>query len=290
MNFKKALVTLTLLFQLDGIQAASNEVNGMINAILKDDANSLLVILDKFYKKNKIVDHRTANSEVLITALLLQKTNVVLMLLNRPINLDVPISIDSCDRRNGFQHKHAYEIFCEPSFNSAQVFTEMSLTPLQATCMTGDLAAMKMLINAGAKVQAPSEGENALSACFATKNFVLADFLIDQGANVKARNFNLSPLMTLSSVSSNDSDQALAERLAEKMISKGADPRYIAKGNYSELYAAAGAGNLAIVKLLVQLGAEINAKSDSGLSPLSYAEKNNKSAVIDFLKSKGAQR
>jgi Ankyrin repeats (3 copies) len=295
MKLKKLFAAVLMMLQLTAVNAANNDLNPISVALQKDDAASLAILLDKFYKKNKPlkknknITENLENAEILILALLLQKPAVTAMLLNRPVDLNSSVVIDSCDRRRELMPKDFYD-FCGSSSKLIRDLADVSLTPLQATCATGDLATMKIIINAGARVLTLTEDEGPLLACLASQKFTLVDFLIDQGANVQAEKYRASPLMTLSSVSVNESDQAIVEMLAEKMIIKGADPHYAAKGRFSELHAASRAGNLAVVKLLVRLGADINFKSDSGFTPLGYAEKSNKQTVVDFLKSKNAQK
>lgn len=290
MKFKKIILFLFLIFQFTTINAVNKDSNNALGFILRDDARSLTVFLDKLHKKNDLIIQKNHNTELLIAALLLQKNNVIAMFMNRPIDINASIVIDSCSRKNGWQTKQAYEIFCDSSTNLSNAFSEMTVTPLQATCLTGDLTAMKILIKAGANINSQAEDLSLIESCLATKKFNQVAFLIDEGANVRAENLNLSPIMALSSVSADQTDQSLAKMLAEKMIAKGADPYYIAKTHYTELHAAAAAGNLAIVKLLVELGVDINAKTDSGSSPLRLADKNNRSAVVDYLMSKGAKK
>ena len=63
------------------------------------------------------------------------------------------------------------------------------------------------------------------------------DFLIDQGADVRVKHSPYSLLSLISRVCTNTSDQAEAERLAEKIIAMGADPHYFNAnyGNFSEI-------------------------------------------------------
>jgi ankyrin repeat protein len=53
--------------------------------------------------------------------------------------------------------------------------------------------------------------------------------------------------------------------------------------------AAMGNGNLAVLRLLLAKGADINARDRAGRTALEYAV-TNAAAVIEFLKSEGAQR
>lgn len=295
MRFTKILIVLITSFVLAGVHAKNREANRLTHGMLNDKGNALFVLLQSVAENNETLRVQSSKAaEAFIFALLQQKTNVEKMLLNRSIELNTPIVIDSCELKNGIQAKILTEAACATNINYMRVSAQLTLTPLQATCLTGDLATMKMLIKAGAKVNNDAETLSPLDSCLSTKKYNQADFLINQGANININRKNkkifISPLGTLMFASVIVADHAAEARLAELMLRKGADPHYRDKYGNSELHAAAGAGNLAIVKLLVELNVDINTKDDEGMSPLGRAEKYNHTAVVDYLISKGAQR
>ena len=49
-------------------------------------------------------------------------------------------------------------------------------------------------------------------------------------------------------------------------------------------------GHSRIVELLVQSGADINARDQFGFSPLSIARKNHHLAIVEYLKNRGAEK
>jgi hypothetical protein len=59
--------------------------------------------------------------------------------------------------------------------------------------------------------------------------------------------------------------------------------------NQSSLPRAAANGHEAVVKLLLEKGAELEAKGDSGRTPLSWATENGHEAVVKLLLEKGAE-
>jgi ankyrin repeat protein len=293
MSSKKILLTLLTLFLLTGICAEKRETNRLIYDILNDKDNNTFFVFKKFPENNQTLLVQSGNTaEKFIFSLLLQKPGIEKILLNRSIDLNTPVVIDSCELKNGFQNKIIFEAACATDIKYIRVEAQMSLTPLQATCLTGNLVAMKMLIKAGAKVNNDAETLSPLESCLVTKKFNHVFFLLDQGANVNSQNkrSDFSPLAMLSLASANDVDQITAARLANIMISKGANLHYRAKDGDNELHIAARIGNLAIVELLLEMGVNINAKNEAGLSPLGAAQANNKSEVAEFLISKGAQR
>ena len=54
------------------------------------------------------------------------------------------------------------------------------------------------------------------------------------------------------------------------------------------LHEAAAIGNLSVVKLLVEKGAYVNAKTDLGTTPLERAIQSGKKEVADYLRQHGA--
>jgi ankyrin repeat protein len=60
--------------------------------------------------------------------------------------------------------------------------------------------------------------------------------------------------------------------------------------NFTPLMKASGSeGSLALVKLLLELGADINAESTRGTSALSMAALHNKQDVVQYLIARGAR-
>jgi ankyrin repeat protein len=53
---------------------------------------------------------------------------------------------------------------------------------------------------------------------------------------------------------------------------------------------AAISGSLDMVQLIVNGGADINAKDNDGMTPLNYAIKNGHKDVVAFLQEKGANK
>jgi Ankyrin repeats (3 copies) len=245
-------------------------------------------------KNNSVSTQSNKAAENLIFSLLLSKSNISIILKNKSIDLNTPVVIDSCELKNGFQNKDIVDAACATNISWLRAGATMTLTPLQATCLTGDLTSMKMLVKAGANVNSSFKELNPLISCLATKKFSQAAFLIDQGANVNfpttAEVSRLSPLSMLSLVSTYNSDKIAEIKIAKMMINGGADVNYRAKDGSSELHMAAGVGNLDIVKLLVQEDVDINTKNKEGLTPLAEAEKYNRTEVVNYLISVGAQK
>ena len=293
MWFVKSLVYLMLAFQLMVASAASGEENEGLIDVVKKNTTPVLMSMHLSDLEEKELGQSDENAEKLVVALLLQKKNIK-SILTENINFNALAIIDSCELRFGLQTNETYDLFCA-SFYSAvhRAFIELSYTPLQATCLTGDLAAMKMLIKAGANIDGKPKELSPVASCLATKKLEQVDFLIDQGADVRVKYSPFTLLTLISKVFIDDADQVEAERLAEKIIAKGADPHYLyppKNGGFSEIGVATMAGNLAMVKVLVKHGVDFNKKSSEGLTPLALAKKKNHVAIAEFLESIGAQK
>ncbi|HEX8619742.1 MAG TPA: ankyrin repeat domain-containing protein [Thermoanaerobaculia bacterium] len=75
---------------------------------------------------------------------------------------------------------------------------------------------------------------------------------------------------------------------AELLLAVGGDVLDRQAGGFSVLHEAAFTGNLDLVRLYLEKGAELNSRSDDGRTPLSEAMRGKHNAVAEFLKSKGA--
>jgi hypothetical protein len=89
--------------------------------------------------------------------------------------------------------------------------------------------------------------------------------------------------------------------LVKLLLAKGADPAVVSKDNETVLEAAAALGfiqgyskgrsaaeRLDVIKLLVDLGADVNAADDYGITPLMAAANMGEVSIIQFLVDRGA--
>ncbi len=288
MRFARSLIYLIFTFQSMAASAAGGDENERLSNIVRKNTTPALTSIHLLGEKE--LGQSDKNTGKLVLTLLLQNQNIEPILRKKNINLNAPVIIDSCELRVGLQTKEMYDLFCGNSTTPSS-FIQLSYTPLQATCLTGDLAAMKILIKAGANIDEPKE-LSPLAACLATKRPEQAVFLIDQGADVRTKPWPFTLLNLISHEFTDDADQVEAEMLAEKIIAKGADPHFYLPryGGFSEIAVAAAAGNLAMVKVLVKHGVDFNKKSSEGLTPLALAKEKNRVAVVEFLESIGAQQ
>ena len=100
----------------------------------------------------------------------------------------------------------------------------------------------------------------------------LLQYLIVRGAEVNLRSKNEMQVTPLHSAVANF-DQELAPRLAEPLLTAGADVNARQEGGFTPLHEAAYNGNLDLIELLLSRGADATARTDEGDTPAGLARK-----------------
>jgi ankyrin repeat protein len=133
----------------------------------------------------------------------------------------------------------------------------------------GDLNKVRALLEADPTLLESKVGELGFtplhSACLA-KQTAVANYLIDKGANVNARDyFQMTPLHRASYVPSQD----LA--LIQRLIDKGADVNAQGVNGNTPLHWAAHSGDLKVARLLIDHGADMNVEYSGALESSSIS-------------------
>ena len=116
-------------------------------------------------------------------------------------------------------------------------------------------------------------------ACFFGQAQVAA-MLLDRGARVNSVSRNRLRVMPLhSAVARQD------VKIARLLLEHGADPNARQADDFTPLHGAAQNGQVEMVKLLLEFGAEVNVQSSGGLTPLAMAGQHGHQAVVDLLRS-----
>ena len=173
------------------------------------------------------------------------------------------------------------------------------LTPLMFAVREGDVDSAKILVDAGANLNAAA-GDLSTALGLAIQNgfYDLASYLIDKGADVNQSDvLQCSPLFLAVHVRNQDTSVGIpwivtadALPLISKLLDKGADPNHrvkftppFRKNNASSgspwldyegatpFLRAAAAGDLVGMRLLLQYGADPNIPTRHGLTPLGAA-------------------
>jgi len=279
---------------------------------------------------------------------------VVRLLIDRGANVNARTKFVPSATGRGFEG--ATPVAAKPN----QAFEQNSsglLTPLIFAAREGDLAAARMLVAAGAEINArDGDGKDALGLAIFNGAYDIASFLIDNHANVNqpdsqkftplfwavdrrnmetAPNFpwmvTTDPLPLIKKLLDAGADvnftvnntprgrmrdgtprivfgTALMRaafsgdvELVKLLLDHGADTKIISKDSETVLMAACGTGfipgyskgrtpaeRLAVVKLLVERGQDVNAADDYGITPLMVAANLGDVAIIQYLIDKGA--
>jgi ankyrin repeat protein len=145
-------------------------------------------------------------------------------------------------------------------------------------CRIGDLEKVKQLLESGADVNVKDDEFGCtpliLASCNGHKEVV--ELLLDNGADVDARDkygFCMIPF-TLEK----DGKEALKELEKNVHINGWTALMYASQKGYAE-----------IVKLLIEKGANVNAKDDRGFTALMLASQNGHKEIVELLKSYGAR-
>ncbi len=119
-------------------------------------------------------------------------------------------------------------------------------------------------------------------ACF-FGHYDVARFLIERGAEINSPSRNPQKVMPLHSAAANRSLE-----IARLLLEHGADPDARQEGDFTPLHEAAANGQLELVSLLLAHGADVNLGQKPGQTALAFAQNAGHKAVADFLLSHGA--
>ncbi len=160
-----------------------------------------------------------------------------------------------------------------------------SSSPVADAAMNGDKAAVRTLIKQAADVNAAQgDGMTALHWAAMNGDVELAQMLVYAGANVKATT-RIGSYTALYIAS-----QQGHAPVIEALVKAGADAKAGTSNGTTPLMAAAQAGKVDAVRVLVDNGADVNAKDGvRSQTPLMYAAAANRAAVIALLASRGAE-
>ncbi len=154
-------------------------------------------------------------------------------------------------------------------------------TPLMYAAAFGSIDAIKMLIEAGADVNAKNNfGATALLWC--ARDGEKARLLIEHGADVNARSKQGRTPLMLASMREGGSD------IVALLLSKGADVNAADTRGETALGLAAGYGGIDIVRLLIAKQANIHTANQKGQTPVIQASLESRPDVVRFLIRGGA--
>jgi len=167
---------------------------------------------------------------------------------------------------------------------TAVLTAEAADTRLADAAQRGDRAAVKALLQQHADANAPAgDGSTALHWAALQDDVELAELLLKAGANPNAatRNGALTPLFMACRNGS--------APLISALLAAGASANSVNAAGTSALMAASAAGNPAAVQLLLEHGADVNAKETArGQTALMFAAALNRTEALQLLLKRGA--
>ena len=153
----------------------------------------------------------------------------------------------------------------------------------------------QLLLKHGADVNARNKhGETSLHAAASGRHARLAILLLQRGADTEARDFGCTPLRMVflgpsMSLSMTRDDMVDAERLVQALIHHGANVNarcdYTTMRDATALHFAVKNASLRIVRLLVDAGADMDARDRRGHTPYSTASHRKRGDIIAYLDS-----
>ncbi|MHC4212186.1 MAG: ankyrin repeat domain-containing protein [Planctomycetota bacterium] len=167
--------------------------------------------------------------------------------------------------------------------------------PLGDAALAGHEDVVKLLIASGADVNLSAKIHNltmyrgtALHAAAYSGHSTIVDLLIAKGADVNINATNGTPLHLAARARLKVKDDTCTE-IVGKLLAKGADVNAKdSRQGDTPLHNAARRGRCKAAELLIRAGADVNAKSKVGLTPLWYAKEKDHTETIDLLSRHGA--
>lgn len=157
-------------------------------------------------------------------------------------------------------------------------------TPLMQAAAAGSIEAMRLLVSAGARVNA-ADNSGITPLMFGVRDLDKVRFLLDRGADSTAKSSQGQTALLIAASTAGSTEVVRA------LVAKGADPKGTGPGGRSGLVLAAGANDAAMVRFFLDQGADVNAayRTDKdGYTALMAASAQANTAVARLLLSKGA--
>jgi len=166
-----------------------------------------------------------------------------------------------------------------------------NMTPLMWALNSNLNEMALLLIKEGADVNLKANNGTTALLLAAMRSYEVTTLLLSKGADISARSDNGAGAFT--NCTMGIIRGWVKTDLAELLLSKGAETEehntsdYY--GGYTPLFWAVDDNNEALVKFLIDHGANVNARANNGKTPLAIASQGGYESIIKLLKQKGAR-
>ena len=159
------------------------------------------------------------------------------------------------------------------------------VTALHACAYKNKLETAKILLLAGAKIDFVNvDNHTPLFIAAEEGNYEVAELLIEADANLDIQStFDMWTGYTALTIAIKNKHL----KIAIKLIKAGADVRIKDQFGWSLINRAAAIGSTEVTKLLLEKGLDVNARTDSGHTPLYLSIYNKHSELTKYLRGKG---
>jgi ankyrin repeat protein len=165
------------------------------------------------------------------------------------------------------------------------------LTPLMEALNLNHIDLAKLLIDRGADINIKSNDGSTALIFAAGRSKEAVELLLSKGADINVRNNNNLGVFTNCVMGLFVG--YVSYDLAELLLEKGADINEENTNEYmageTPIFLVAGEDNEELIKFLIKNGANVNAKSKEGKTPLSIATEAGNANIIELLKASGAK-
>jgi len=139
---------------------------------------------------------------------------------------------------------------------------QFGMTPLHYAVSNDDMEAVTFFVENGADIHVHDSlfGSTPLHNVFGNKSASIAEYLISKVAKVDSRDKDgATPLFEAT------------EEISRFLISKGANVNAVDHDGRTPLFSAIGVADISVVEILLVAGARVSAKCNEGSTPLHYA-------------------
>jgi ankyrin repeat protein len=162
--------------------------------------------------------------------------------------------------------------------------TDTGETPLMNAVTRGHVAIVKLLLEKGADVAPKNRFDfNAFTSAVAAGKTDIAGMLLDAGAKPEEGASGLTPLQFAASAGNVE--------MIRFLVKRGANVNYgVKNGGQTALLSAIYGAHPEAVEALIELKADVNAKTKDGDTPLKAAMKGDQEDMVKILKAAGAKK